>query len=77
MDTSHRVLEIKPEVKQIAIENLTTHEFFSESYDKLLISTGAVSTVLPIDGSDKENVFYLRTVANADKIRRFISRSNP
>ncbi len=75
--TSHRVLEIKPEEKQIAIENLTTQEFFSESYDKLLISTGAVSTVLPIDGSDKENVFYLRTVANADKIRRFISEVTP
>lgn len=75
--TRHRVLDIKPEVKILIVENLTTHEVFSETYDKLLISTGAESTVLPIEGSDKENVFYLRTVVNADKIRNFILEANP
>lgn len=75
--TGHRVSEIKPEVKMLTIENLATQEVFEETYDKLLISTGAESTVLPIEGSDKENVFYLRTVANADKIRKFVSEANP
>ena len=75
--TRHRVLDIKPEVKILIVENLTTHEVFSETYDKLLISTGAESTVLPIEGSDKKNVFYLRTVVNADKIRNFILEANP
>ncbi|NCD07864.1 MAG: dehydrogenase [Negativicutes bacterium] len=75
--TGHRVLEIKPEVKMLTIENLATQEVFEETYDKLLLATGAVSTVLPIEGSDKDNVFYLRTVANADKIRKFILEENP
>lgn len=75
--TGHRVLQIKPEVKMLTIENLATQDVFEESYDKLLLATGAVSTALPIDGSDKENVFCLRTVANADKIRKFVSEANP
>ncbi len=75
--TNHRVLGIKPDSKIVTVENLATQEVFSEAYDKLLISTGAVSTVLPIDGSDKENVFYLRTVVNADKIRKFVLETKP
>lgn len=75
--TGHRVLEIKPENKLITIENLATQEVFSEAYDKLLIATGAVSTVLPIEGRDKDNVFYLRTVVNADKIRKFVLEAKP
>ena len=75
--TNHRVLEIKPDSKMVKVENLATQEVFSEAYDKLLISTGAVSTVLPINGSDKENVFYLRTVVNADKIRKFVLETKP
>ncbi len=75
--TGHRVLEIKPEVKTLMVENMATQEVFSETYDKLLIATGAVSTMLPIEGSDKENVFSLRTVVNADKIRKFILDEHP
>ena len=75
--TGHRVLEIKPEKKTVKVENLATREVFSESYDKLLIATGAVSTMLPIEGSDKENVFSLRTVVNADEIRKFVLEAHP
>lgn len=75
--TGHRVLAIKPEVKMLTVENLATKEVFDDTYDKLLISTGAVSTVLPIEGSNKENVFYLRTVVDADKIRKFVFEAKP
>ena len=75
--TSHRVLEIKPEVKTVTVENLATQEVFDETYDKLLIATGAVSTMLPIDGIEKENIFSLRTVVNADKIRKFVLETKP
>ena len=75
--TGHSVLEIKPEEKMLTIENLATQEVFNETYDKLLLSTGAVSTMLPIEGSEKENVFALRTVVNADKIRKFVLEANP
>lgn len=75
--TSHRVLEIKPEAKRLTVENLATKEVFDETYDKLLIATGAFSTVLPLEGSDKDNVFYLRTVVDADKIRKFVLEKDP
>ena len=46
--TGHSLLEIKPEEKMLTIENLATQEVFHETYDKLLLSTGPVSTMLPI-----------------------------
>jgi nitrite reductase (NADH) large subunit len=37
-------------------------------YDRLLVATGGVSFVPPIPGSDKEGVFTLRTIRDADEI---------
>jgi nitrite reductase (NADH) large subunit len=37
-------------------------------YDRLLISSGGISFVPPIAGSDKSGVFTLRNIADADKI---------
>ena len=48
-----------------------------EDFDKLIISTGAKSVILNIPGVDKENVFYLRNVQSADRIKTFINENNP
>lgn len=38
------------------------------AYDKLLLATGGISFVPPIPGSDKQGVFTLRTIRDADRI---------
>jgi len=75
--TSHRVLAIEPQSKTLRVENLATGQQFSDSYDKLIIATGAQAVRPLIAGSDKENVFHLRNVVSADHIRQHILAANP
>jgi len=73
----HKVLEIDPAAKLLTVENMSTGQVFRDSYDRLVISTGAIPVVPPIEGVDRDNVFTLRNVASADKIRNFIINHSP
>ena len=75
--TRHLVLEINPNSKVLKIQNLTTQEVFQESYDKLVIATGAKPIVPTLEGSNKPNVFYLRSVISADVIREYVLTEAP
>lgn len=44
---------------------------YQESYDKLVIATGAESIVPPVSGVDLEGVFTLRTPEDAERIREY------
>lgn len=45
------------------------------SYEKLLIATGSTLNHLDIEGADLDNVFYLRSIEHADKIRHAAGNS--
>ena len=45
-------------------------------YDKLLIATGSTLKHLNIEGEDLDNVFYLRNIKQADKIREAAKNNN-
>ncbi|AJQ26967.1 FAD-dependent oxidoreductase [Pelosinus fermentans] len=75
--TRHQVLEIQPQSKVLTVQNLVTQEIFQERYDKLVVATGAKSVVPAIEGGNKPNVFYLRNVINADRIREQVLTANP
>ena len=51
-------------------------EMLSESYDKLIIATGAESIVPPIDGTSLEGVFKVRTPDDAEAIREYAGKEN-
>ncbi|WP_027626519.1 FAD-dependent oxidoreductase [Clostridium lundense] len=73
----HEVLKINIKDKVLIVRNLDTSKVFNESYDKLIIATGAKPVVPNIKGADLENIFYLRNVQQADKIKQYILVNNP
>lgn len=73
----HEVLKIDIQSKTIVVKNLETGFIFNDHYDKLVISTGALAFIPPIKGIENENVFFLRNVQNALKIKNFIDHSQP
>lgn len=75
--TGHEVLSINPKAREITVKNLSKGDVFVDKYDKLIIATGAVPFVPNIISIDNENVFFLRNVQNARKIRSFIENRKP
>jgi NADPH-dependent 2,4-dienoyl-CoA reductase/sulfur reductase-like enzyme len=74
--TEHQVLNIYPKDKYLEVKNLSTSDVFIESYDKLVISTGADSNTSN-KGIEKNNVFVLRNVGSADRIKSYIVQRKP
>ena len=75
--TRHRVEKISPDDKKLAVKNLTTGEEFEDSYDRLIVATGAKSVLPPIDGVDLDGVFTLRFLTDTDKIMRYVREQSP
>jgi len=76
--TLHEVLKIDRANKSLIIKNLQTNEIFQETYDILVLSSGAEPIKPPIKGIDTaKNVFNLRDIPDADKIKNFIETKNP
>lgn len=73
----HEVLRIDKEKKTLEVKNLETDQVFTDTYDKLIIATGASSVIPPIKGRDKEHVFSLRNIGDMYKIKKFIDDKNP
>lgn len=75
--TRHQVLEINPVEKYLTVKNLDTQEVFNETYDKLVIATGAKTIIPNMEGVNKQNVFSLRNVGSADSIRNYLINATP
>ena len=75
--TGHEVLSINPKEKKLEVKNLFTEEVFFDSYDKLIIATGAKSVIPPIKGADNTNVFTLRNINDMNRIKEYIAGSRP
>jgi NADPH-dependent 2,4-dienoyl-CoA reductase/sulfur reductase-like enzyme len=75
--TRHRVEKILPDEKKLLVKNLTTDEEFEDTYDRLIIATGARAGLPPIEDPNLDGVFTLRFLADADKILGFIKERSP
>jgi len=66
--------KINRDTKVITIKDLNTGEEKNLSYDKLLLSPGAMPFKPPIDGINDEGVFTLRNVSDMDRIIEWIKQ---
>ena len=60
--------------KQVRVRDLATGRAYEESYDKLILATGAAPLRPPIPGIDLPEVFTLRNVADVDRIKQRIDQ---
>ncbi len=77
MKVHHEVTEIHSEKKTVLVKNLETGEQFEESYDKLLLSTGAKPVKPAFDALNSDKLFTLRTVEDTLKMKEYIDRNAP
>ena len=75
--TGFEVLKIDSQAKELTIKNLNTNEVFADVYDKLVIATGAVPFIPKIQGIERDNVFFLRNVQSARRIKSFLEERKP
>lgn len=73
----HEVLDINTDEKQVTVKNILTGEIFKDFYDKLVISTGATSSLPDINGADSDNVFLLRNINDTNNIKAFVEKNKP
>ena len=67
-----RVVKLNPESKTVEVKNLETGEEYSESYDSLVLSTGAKPRMVPIPGLERAHV--LRDVPDAIAIKELVDQ---
>lgn len=72
----HEVIDINVNDKTVTVKNLASGEIFTDSYDKLVLSTGAKALKPNIKGVDEEGIFTLRTVEDTLKIHNYVKEKN-
>lgn len=66
------VTHVDTKKKLVVLSNGT-----SIGYDKIILGTGSVPAIPPIEGIDLEGVLSLRTAVDAEKIKRYMEEKKP
>jgi len=73
----NEVLRIERENKRVEVLNHDSGQKYQQPYDKLVLSPGAEPLRPPLPGMDDPRIFSLRTVEDAETIRRFVQSHDP
>lgn len=74
--TENEVIFIDRKKKTVTVRQ-SSEDTYEESYDKLLISTGASPVRPPLPGIDLPGIFTLRNVTDTDRIKEYINSHSP
>ncbi len=73
----HRVEKILRDKKKVVVRNLETDKVLEESYDKLVFSTGAEPIIPPHVDTAREEVFLVRNLVDAARLKSFLADRKP
>jgi CoA-dependent NAD(P)H sulfur oxidoreductase len=73
----HRVESIDAASKTLSVLDLKTGEAFDDTYDRLVVATGAQAILAPIPGAELEGVFGLRFLTDSDRIKSHVEKYSP
>lgn len=73
----NEVLSVDPANKSVRVRNLEDELTYQESYDALVISTGARPMKLDIPGIDDPRVFTLRDIPDTYRIHEYVENASP
>lgn len=73
----HEVIEIDLENKRVKVKNLDEEKEFWETWDELLIATGASPIVPEIENIDADGVFTLSTLQSGIDVLNYVDKKKP
>ena len=76
LHTKHEVIDVDFSNKKLKVKNLDTSEVIEESYDKLMIASGARAIIPPIKNINLENVLTLKLMDDGNKLRDLLSNED-
>jgi NADPH-dependent 2,4-dienoyl-CoA reductase/sulfur reductase-like enzyme/rhodanese-related sulfurtransferase len=71
------VTAIDTKNRQVEVKNLKTGDSYRESYDKIILSPGAKPLRPPFEGIDMDNIFNLRDIPDAERIKAYVDTKKP
>jgi len=75
--TCSEVISINREEKSVTVKERNKEREYVESFDKLILSPGAMAVRPPIPGIKSDGIFTLRNVTDTDKIKEFMDQKKP
>ena len=69
------VVSIDRAAKTVSVKNNQTGKTYIEDYSKLILATGGMPIIPPIEGITSKNVFTLRNIADTDSIKKTPSQT--
>ncbi|WP_250278202.1 CoA-disulfide reductase [[Clostridium] colinum] len=69
ISVEHQVIAVDPVNKKIKVKDLKTDNVFEDSYDKLMIATGASAIIPPIKNFNIDNVHTLKSMEDGKILR--------
>ncbi len=73
----HRVERIDASSRKLSVRDLNTGDTFEDTYDRIVITTGARAVLPPIPGAELEGVFKLRFLTDSERVRSYVNEYSP
>jgi len=72
----HEVLKVIPDEKKLLVRNHESGDIFIDTYDKLMIGTGAAAVMPSIEGVDKKGIYQLKTLEDGILLKEAVKSEN-